>query len=197
MELQISSGQGPVECELAVAKFAHALCEEFEGITIKQTVLGSRKDCFRSIILECKLDLSFLEGTVKWICQSPFRPTHKRKNWFIDVSPLSPFDSADFDKTLIRIDIFRSSGKGGQNVNKVETGVRATYIPLGLSATSTDERSQSMNRKLAMERLRKLVEEKEAEGKNLVDRDNWLEHSRLVRGNEQRVYEGLDFQRIS
>ncbi|MCL2756978.1 MAG: peptide chain release factor-like protein, partial [Coriobacteriia bacterium] len=161
MELQISSGQGPVECELAVAKLAHALCEEFEGAIVKQTVAGSRKDCYKSVVIESAVDLGFLEGTVQWICQSPFRPTHKRKNWFVDVSPLSVFDPTIFDATalgapafdsrLVRFETFRSGGKGGQNVNKVETGVRATYLPLGLSATSTDERSQLMNRKLALE----------------------------------------------
>jgi len=67
MELQISSGQGPVECELAVGKFAHALCKEFDDTAIKQMSQSFRDDCYRSIILESKHDLNFLEGTVQWI----------------------------------------------------------------------------------------------------------------------------------
>ena len=139
--------------------------------------------------------MSFLDGTIKWICRSPFRPNHKRKNWFIDVSPIDDFHRIDLDGDLVRFDTFRSGGKGGQNVNKVETGVRATYLPLGLSAISTDERSQHMNKKIALERLRLLIEEHNAQGRRTTDRNNWLEHTRLIRGNEVRVYEGMDFIR--
>jgi len=196
MQLQISSGQGPIECELAVGKFAHALCQEFDDTAIRQTTKGLREGCYKSVVVESKHDLSFLEGTVKWICQSPFRPNHKRKNWFIDVSPIKNFDNTTLDSNLIRFDTFRSGGKGGQNVNKVETGVRATYLPLGISAISTDERSQHMNKKLAMERLCKLIEEQNAYGRRETDRTNWSEHNRLVRGNEVRMYEGLAFKRI-
>jgi peptide chain release factor len=159
MKLQISSGQGPVECELGVAKLAEAICKEFAETVKIQTVSGSQEGCYRSVTVESEHDLSFLDGTVKWICQSPFRPSHKRKNWFIDVSPVETFNSSDIDDRLIHFDTFRSGGKGGQNVNKVETGVRATYIPLGLSAISTDERSQMRNKKTATERLYKLLGE--------------------------------------
>jgi len=196
MKLQISSGQGPIECELAVGKLAAALCKEYSGTIIKQEVHGYQDDCFKSIIIESEDDLSCLDGSIKWICQSPFRPSHKRKNWFIDVSPLKSYDYAGIDEKLIRFDTFRSGGKGGQNVNKVETGVRATYVSLGLSAVSTDERSQFMNKKTALERLNKMIAELEAAEKRNTDRSNWLEHTRLIRGNELRVYEGPDFKRI-
>jgi protein subunit release factor A len=58
-----------------------------------------------------------------------------------------------------QVDTFRSPGPGGQNVNKVETGVRITHIPSGLSSSCVETRSQSQNRKIAFERLcGKLVE---------------------------------------
>jgi peptide chain release factor len=196
MKLQISSGLGPVECELAVAKLADALTKEVEDAVIIQTTPGYHDGCYKSVIIESTVELNFLDGTIKWICQSPFRPHHKRKNWFIDVSPLRLFNEADINEEQIRYDTFKSSGKGGQNVNKVETGVRATYIPLGLSAVSTDERSQHMNKKLALKRLIDLINQQNAEGKRGTDRDNWLEHTRLVRGNELRIYEGMDFKRV-
>jgi peptide chain release factor len=157
---------------------------------------GYQEGCYRSVTVESTHDLSFLDGTIKWICQSPLRPGHKRKNWFIDVSPVGTYNGADFDEKLIRFDTFRSGGKGGQNVNKVETGVRAIYEPLGISAVSTDERSQYLNKKLAVERLYRLVAEHEADGERLTGRANWLEHTRLVRGNELRVYEGMSFRRV-
>ncbi|MCL2824833.1 MAG: peptide chain release factor H [Polyangiaceae bacterium] len=197
MELQISSGQGPVECEMAVAKLAQSLCKEFGGTVIKETTKGYHDGCFRSVILESTHDLSFLDGSVQWICQSPFRPNHKRKNWFIDVSPLKIFDCPDLDSSLIKFETFRSGGKGGQNVNKVETGVRATYLPIGISAISIDERSQYANKKTALERLYRLIDEQNEAGKRSTDRENWLEHTRLVRGNPVRVYEGMNFKRSS
>ena len=97
MELQISSGQGPAECELAVGKLAGALCKEFDETVIKQTTPGFQDGCYRSVVIESSHDLSFLDGSIKWICQSPFRPNHKRKNWFIDVSPLR-----SYPKSLIK-----------------------------------------------------------------------------------------------
>ena len=195
MELQISSGQGPIECELAVGKLACSLCEEYTGTVIKQKTPGLKEGCYKSIVIESECDLCFLDGTVKWICQSPFRPNHKRKNWFVDVSPLKSLENIDFDDEKVRFDTFRSGGKGGQHVNKVETGVRATYLPLNISAVSTDERSQYMNKKRALERLKKLVTEQEADAKRLIEQSNWMEHTRLIRGNELRVYEGMAFRR--
>jgi peptide chain release factor len=196
MLLQISSGQGPEECELAVAKLANALCKEFADTAIVQTYPGQRAGCYRSAVLESGQDLSFLDGSIKWICKSPFRLQHKRKNWFVDVSPIKSVGEAELDSEQIVFETFRSSGKGGQHVNKTESGVRATYVPLGLSTISTDERSQHLNKKVATERLQKLVEEHYAEGKRTVERGNWLEHTRLVRGNAIRVYEGLEFRRV-
>ena len=195
MELQISSGQGPEECELAVSKFADALCVEF-GAVIKHTTPGIRGGCYRSVIIESEIELGFLEGSVKWICRSPFRPHHKRKNWFIDVSLTQKHCDLMIDRDLVSFDTFHSGGKGGQNVNKVETGVRATYIPLGLSAASTEARSQHMNRKLAMQRLCAMIAEQNTSEKEAAEHLNWLEHSRLVRGNAVRVYEGMEFRRV-
>lgn len=196
MELQISSGRGPVECELAVKKFIDALCEEFDDVKIKNSYPGVKIGCLKSIIIESEQDLSFLEGSVKWICQSPFRPNHKRKNWFIDVSITQKHESTDFNSELIRFDTFRSSSKGGQHVNKVETGVRATYLPLGLSVVSTGARSQHLNKKFALERLSAMIAEVDSDDRRLIDHLNWLEHTRLERGNAVRVYEGVDFRKV-
>ena len=53
----------------------------------------------------------------------------------------------------ITYETMRSSGPGGQNVNKVETVVRATHHPTGISVLATDMRSQTRNKRLALERL--------------------------------------------
>lgn len=58
-----------------------------------------------------------------------------------------------FDEKDVVIDYFHSDGAGGQNVNKVETGIRATHIPTNIVVTCRDERSQLMNKRRALERL--------------------------------------------
>lgn len=59
------------------------------------------------------------EGTVQWIAASPFRPHHRRKNWFISVTLIDEVPVATFSMRDIRIETTRCGGPGGQNVNKV------------------------------------------------------------------------------
>jgi protein subunit release factor B len=71
--------------------------------------------------------------------------------------PMQPINLRDED---LRESFARSSGPGGQHVNKVSTAVTLTHLPTGLSVTVTDSRSQSMNRKLARERLAEKLQER-------------------------------------
>jgi peptide chain release factor len=196
MELQLSSGSGPAECERAVAGVLNALKDEFPGIEVIVSTPGRRDGDFRSVRISSESDLSFLEGTILWICKSPYRPHHGRKNWFVDVSVCRDAVTVDFDESSVRFETFRSGGHGGQNVNKVETGVRAVHESTGISAISTDERSQHLNRQIALKRLREAVT---ALNSDLVSRaraGDRLEHTRIERGNPVRVYEGLEFRRV-
>jgi peptide chain release factor len=196
MELQLSSGQGPAECELAVGKLLEALMREFPDIRVLEKSAGKEAGCFRSVRVASDADLSFLEGTVQWICKSPFRPHHGRKNWFVDMSPCRAANVDDFDESVVRFETFRSGGHGGQNVNKVETGVRAVYPPLGISVVSTDERSQRLNKQIALKRLREVVAVRNAESAASAKAGDRLEHTRIERGNPIRVYEGPEFRRV-
>lgn len=193
MILQISSGQGPEECELAVAKLFNALKEEFSDIEFLFGRDGCKKDGMKSVLFSTDYDLNALEGSVQWICKSPYRPNHRRKNWFVDISviPEQPPLCTDGE---IRFEAFHCGGKGGQNVNKVETGVRLTHIKSGITVTSTTQRSQFANKKEAMRKLNAILADK-AESRNAVQRDSaWQEHTKIVRGNPVRIYIGEKFE---
>lgn len=192
MIIQISAGQGPSECQLAVAKLFAALEKEYGNLEILSDTKGCEKGCFDSIRFKTEQDLSSLEGTVLWICKSPFRKNHKRKNWYVDVSVIPDQERIATQKEY-RIEKFHCGGKGGQNVNKVETGVRVIHIPTGLVSQSVEERSQFQNKQKAMERMQEKLAGLQHEQAEKQTKTAWREHNRIVRGNPVRVYEGERF----
>jgi peptide chain release factor 1 len=69
------------------------------------------------------------------------------------VMPKLEMEDVEINKADLKVDTFRSSGAGGQHVNKTESGVRFTHLPTGVVAESTDGRSQIKNREIALQRL--------------------------------------------
>ena len=195
MILQISSGKGPVECRVAVGGIYRALKKEFSDIEMITAVKGEVEGAFSSIVFSSVQDLSRLEGTMQWICKSKYRPGHKRKNWFVDVSiiPEPEEISEKLTSDTVRIEKFHSGGPGGQNVNKVETGVRVIHIPTGITVSSTRERSQFANKQDALKKLSAVLREMNETNKDLQKTDAWSKHAQIVRGNPIRVYEGEKF----
>lgn len=194
MVVQLSSGQGPLECQLAVGLLLNALKKEYPGLEILLAKPGQKKDCYTSVQFRTGADLSALEGSVLWICKSPYRPNHGRKNWYVDVSILPEEKGVSKSQEYV-IETLHSGGHGGQNVNKVETGVRVRHIPTGITVVCTEERSQYMNKQKAIKRIQEQLQKQEQEAHARHQNTAWREHNRIVRGNPVRVYEGEKFVR--
>jgi len=196
MILQISSGMGPVECRAAVGGIYRALEEEFPDIEMISSVKGEVEGSYSSVIFSSEKDLSSLQGTMEWICKSRYRAGHKRKNWFVDVSIIEEPEELDPKLTpdKIKIETFHCGGHGGQNVNKVETGIRIIHLPTGITISSTNERSQYLNKQNALKRLSAVLKQTNKDSKDKQKNDAWSKHAQIVRGNPVRIYEGEDFR---
>ena len=108
------------------------------------------------------------KGVHRLVRLSPFDAAHRRHTSFtlVEVLPQVAFDSPEvpIDPADLKIDVFRSSGAGGQNVQKNATAIRITHLPSGIVVTCQNERSQSQNREFGMRILRsRLLEIQKAE----------------------------------
>lgn len=108
------------------------------------------------------------KGVHRLVRLSPFDAAHRRHTSFalVEVLPQVAFDSPEvqIDPADIKIDTFKSSGAGGQNVQKNATAIRITHLPTGIVVTCQNERSQTQNREFAMRILRaRLLEIQKAE----------------------------------
>ena len=102
-----------------------------------------------------------------------------------------------FDERLITFETFRSGGNGGQNVNKVETGVRAIYGNSGLSSVCTEERSQLQNKERAVGKLKAAINLANAKRKAKNTNDAWKRYTQIVRGSAVKKFSGLDFKELA
>ena len=97
------------------------------------------------------------KGVHRLVRLSPFDAAHRRHTSFTMVEVMPDLDEdvdIDIHQDDLRIDVFRSSGAGGQNVQKNSTAVRITHIPTGIVAACQNERSQLQNKQVAMRILK-------------------------------------------
>ncbi|BFM44671.1 peptide chain release factor H [Flavobacterium sp. CFS9] len=202
--IQITAGRGPAECTWVVAQVLKKVLEEAQEEQLETTLLqreaGQENGTIETatIAVKGKNAAQFAAswtGTIQWIDQSQFRKMHKRKNWFIGIFEIEPLQNVSIVESNIQYQAMRSSGAGGQHVNKVSSAIRATHVPTGIAVVAMDSRSQHQNKKLATERLLKKIEDETLQQlKNHVGKQ-WENQLNIQRGNPIRVFTGTDFKK--
>ncbi len=202
--IQLTAAKGPSECAWVVAKILKIFIKELIDNSIEYKILhkanGTENGTVQSVSIELKgkqlpLFLQSWLGTIQWVGTSTFRKYHKRKNWFIGCYELTQFKESTINEHDIQFQAIRSSGPGGQHVNKVSSAIRAKHIPTGEQVLVSDSRSQHQNKKIAIQRLKeKVAVFNRGELQNTIQ-EKWENHLSLERGNPVRVFVGSDFKK--
>ncbi len=132
------------------------------------------------------------KGVHRLIRLSPFDSNNRRHTSFASVDVTPVYNNSDIDieikDTDIRIDVYRSSGKGGQGVNTTDSAVRITHIPTKIVVTCQNERSQIRNKEIALNVLKNKLYQLEIEKREKELSEFKGENSSINFGSQIRTY---------
>lgn len=130
-------------------------------------------------------------GVHRLVRISPFDANKRRQTSFASVEVMPEVDDdgeVEIRDEDIRIDVYRSSGAGGQKVNKTETAIRITHFPTGIVVTCQNERSQLQNKEMAFKYLRSKLIEKQIEERMAAEAALKGETKKIEWGSQIRSY---------
>ena len=137
-------------------------------------------------------------GVHRLVRISPFDSNKRRHTSFASVDTVAEIADAEVELKMedVRVDTFRSGGKGGQNVNKLETAIRMTHGPTGLVVQCQSERSQHQNRELAIKLLKARLYDKQQDEKRAALEKYYGEKGSIAWGNQIRSYVFQPYQMV-
>jgi peptide chain release factor 2 len=173
---ELHAGAGGVDaqdwCEMLLRMYLRWAERRGFGVEVDEVTEGQEAGLLSAtFIVKGRFAFGLLaaeRGVHRLVRMSPFDAQHRRQTSFASVNVL-PFledvaDAVDIDEKDLRIDTYRSSGAGGQHVNKTDSAVRLTHLPTGIVVSCQNERSQHQNKARAMQILgAKLAELQRAE----------------------------------
>ena len=132
------------------------------------------------------------KGVHRLIRLSPFDSNNRRHTSFasVDITPIYNQNNIDIEikETDIRVDVYRSSGKGGQGVNTTDSAVRITHIPTKIVVTCQNERSQIRNKEIALNVLKNKLYQLELEKREKELNEFKGENTEINFGSQIRTY---------
>lgn len=171
--LEIRSGTGGDEASIFAGDLYRMYTKYFETKGWKTEIIDINEGTvggFNKIIIDVNGEnvyghLKFESGAhrVQRVPETEARGRVHTSAATVVVLPKFDIEEIDIRKDDLKTDTFRSSGAGGQHVNKTESGVRFTHIPTGIVAESTESRSQHRNREIALQRLYQKIQDLQKE----------------------------------